>query len=80
MLVVYSHPIPMGEGSVMGHWSLSSMLQALKIIIEFFTKLKNTGMLLANQIRNRDSVHDSVELLMCVIITNGNDKAYIIAK
>jgi hypothetical protein len=70
----------MGGGSVMGHWSLSSMLQALKIIIEFFTKLKNTGMLLANQIRNRDSAHDSVELLMRIIITNGNDKAYIIAK
>jgi len=32
MLIVYSHPIPMGQGSVMGHWALSSMLHALKII------------------------------------------------
>jgi len=32
MLIVYSHPIPMGWGSVMGHWALSSMLHALKII------------------------------------------------
>jgi hypothetical protein len=36
MLVVYSHPIPAGRGSVMGHWALSSVLHALKIIIEVF--------------------------------------------
>jgi len=30
MLIVYSHPIPMGWGSVMGHWALSSVLHALK--------------------------------------------------
>jgi len=29
---VYSHPIPMGRGGVMGHWAQSSMLHALKII------------------------------------------------
>ena len=33
MLIVYSHPIPMGWGSVMGLWVLSSVLHALKIII-----------------------------------------------
>jgi hypothetical protein len=33
MLIVYRHPISMGQGSVMGHWAQSSMLQALKIII-----------------------------------------------
>ena len=32
MLIVYSHPIPMGQGSVMGLWALSSVLHALKII------------------------------------------------
>jgi len=32
MLIVYSHPIPMGRGSVMGHWAQSSVLHALKII------------------------------------------------
>jgi len=28
MLIVYSHPILMGQGSVMGHWTQSSMLHA----------------------------------------------------
>jgi hypothetical protein len=32
MLIVYSHPIPMGQGSVMGLWAPSSVLHALKII------------------------------------------------
>jgi len=32
LLIVYSHPIPMGWGSVMGHWAPSSVLHALKII------------------------------------------------
>jgi hypothetical protein len=32
MLIVYSHPIPMGQGSVMGLWALSSVLHTLKII------------------------------------------------
>jgi hypothetical protein len=32
MLIVYSHPIPMRQGSVMGHWAPSSVLHALKII------------------------------------------------
>jgi hypothetical protein len=35
MLIVYSHPIPMGQGSVMGHWAPSSVLHALKYSIEF---------------------------------------------
>jgi hypothetical protein len=30
MLIVYSHPIPMGQGSVMGHWAPSSVLYTLK--------------------------------------------------
>jgi hypothetical protein len=28
----YSHPIPMGQGSVMDQWAQSCMLHALKII------------------------------------------------
>jgi hypothetical protein len=32
MLIVYSHPIPTGRGSVMGLWALSSVLHTHKII------------------------------------------------
>lgn len=33
MRIVTQYPIPMGRGSVMGQWALSSVLHALKIII-----------------------------------------------
>jgi len=47
MLIVYSHPIPMGGGSVMGLWVLSSVLHALKIIIwVYFSYQVGGGLLL----------------------------------